>query len=30
MNSYLRTAYVLVTGRKLYLSRNERPTMGER
>lgn len=30
MNSYLRTAHVLVTGRKLYLPRNERPTMGER
>jgi hypothetical protein len=30
MNSYLRTAHVLVTGKQFYLPRNERPTMGER
>ena len=29
MNSYLRTAHVLVTGRQFYLPRGERPTMGE-
>lgn len=29
MNSYLRTAHVLVTGKQFYLPRGERPTMGE-
>lgn len=30
MNSYLRTAHVLITKRQFYLPRNERPTMGDR